>query len=443
MFGKIPQYAIKAIEILQGHGFQAHLVGGCVRDILMGREPQDYDINTNAMPQEMRQVFAGYRQVDTGIRHGTLSVWIDGHQLEITTYRSDGKYSDGRHPDQVRLGVDLTEDLRRRDFTINAMCWSPNRGMTDLFGGAEDLTNRVIRCVGNPEERFTEDALRILRALRFAAVLDGHIDPATDMALRKMAPTLDKVSRERCSVELVKLLLGPGAGRIIMDYPEVLDQVIPGMAVMKGYEQQNPYHCYTLLEHTARVVDAVPAEPVDRLAALLHDLAKPECCTSDAQGVAHYKGHQARGAEIARGVLQNLRMDGDTIDAVVQLIRHHDDNVDGISEAGVRRMLGNLGTQAFDRLMWLKKADNMAQNREKSDRIPNLDRICTLKEEILAANKPFNRGQLAVTGRDLADLGIKEGPVVGVILEQLLELVIEEQLPNTKEALLQHISNII
>lgn len=440
VINKIPQFALEAIEVLEAHGHSANLVGGCLRDILLGREPGDYDINTSAMPEETQKAFAGYHQVDTGIKHGTVSVWIQGQQVEITTYRNDGTYSDGRHPDQVSLGAELAEDLKRRDFTINAMCWSPKKGLVDLFGGEQDLKVPVIRCVGNPWERFSEDALRILRALRFASVLDGQIHQDTDKAIRELAPTLDKVSRERCAVELVKLLKGPGAFRIIMEYPQVLDVVVPGIGRMEGYDQQNPYHCYTLLEHTATVVKNVPPTTVDRLAAFLHDIAKPLCRTVDEKGIAHYKGHQAKGAEVAQGILENLRLDRSTIQQVVTLIKHHDDNVDGITEAGIRRMLGRLGEDAFDHLMHLKKADNLGQNRERSNRIPNLERVCLVKEEILANEKPYKLNQLAVNGADLMELGFKPGPQMGKTLEKLLDLVIEGDLSNTKEELIKYLN---
>lgn len=436
MFSKVPQYALRAIEILQGHGFQAHLVGGCVRDILMGREPQDYDINTNAMPQQMQRAFEGYRQVETGIKHGTLSVWIENHQVEITTYRRDGKYSDGRHPDSVELGAELRDDLARRDFTINAMCWTPQGGLVDMFGGQEDLINRTIRCVGDPEERFREDALRILRALRFASVLDAQIEPHTDAAVRSMAELLNRVSAERCAVELTKLLCGSAAGRVVQAYPAVLDTILPGLGQMRGYNQDNPHHCYTLLEHTARVVDAVPPQPVERLAALLHDMGKPACRTVDQAGIAHYRGHVDVSAEMARQILEGLRFDGATVEAVVQLVKHHDVNVDNISEAGIRRMMGRLGVETFDMLISLKKADNLAQNRELSDRIPNLERICSIEQQILEKQSPYKLSQLEINGDDLIDIGYKPGPAVGNVLRELLDMVVEARISNSREALL-------
>ncbi len=436
MFSKVPNYALRAIEILQGHGFQAHLVGGCVRDILMGREPQDYDINTNALPRQMQHAFEGYRQVETGIKHGTLSVWIDGHQVEITTYRRDGKYSDGRHPDWVELGVELREDLARRDFTINAMCWTPQAGLVDIFGGREDLAGRTIRCVGNPRERFNEDALRILRALRFASVLDAQIEPHTDAAVRSMAELLNRVSAERCAGELSKLLCGTAAGRLVQAYPAVLDTILPGLGQMVGYNQNNPHHCYTLLEHTARVVDAVAPQPVERLAALLHDIGKPACRTLDRAGIAHYRGHEKVSAEMARQILEGLRFPGATVDAVVQLVRHHDVDVDHISDAGIRRMMGRLGAEAFDKLISLKMADNLAQNRELSDRIPNLERIRQAEQEILAGQEPYKLSQLEINGHDLIDIGYKPGPAVGRVLRKLLNMVIENRIPNSRQALL-------
>ncbi len=436
MFGNVPGDVLTVLDSLKRAGFEAYLVGGCVRDFLMGREPKDYDINTSALPEDVHRIFGQDTCVDTGLQHGTVTVVLSGMPIEVTTFRSDGDYSDSRHPDSVTLGVPLTEDLRRRDFTINAMCWSPEGGIKDFFDGRGDLEKRVIRCVGDPRQRFREDALRILRAVRFASVIEGTIEPETERAMIELLPTLDRVAPERKAVELSKLLCGEGAGRVLMLYPEVIDRVVPGILRMKGYDQNNPYHRYTLLEHTAGVLDAAPPTREERLAALLHDIAKPLCRTTDEKGVSHYKGHPLRGEEIARKTLTELRFDNKTIDTVCVLVRNHDNAVRGLSDGGVRRMLARVGSDNFFRLIDLMKADNKAKDLSYWDNTPAILNVEERGRRMLAEGQCLSLGQLAINGRDLEALGFKSGPDMGRELKKLLDLVIEDPALNTRETLM-------
>ena len=336
-----PAPALAAIARLRAAGFPAYLVGGCVRDTLLGRVPGDWDITTAALPEQVEAVFAGERIIETGLKHGTVTVLMDGLPLEITTFRTEAAYSDHRHPDAVAFTPSLTEDLARRDFTINAMAWTRentgdglNAGLQDPFGGQADLGKKLIRCVGDPHKRFEEDALRILRALRFASQLDFTIDPATAAAAHALRDTLALVSRERIAVELTKLLCGPAARRIIVEYWEILSVPLPELAPMAGLDQRNKHHCYDVLEHSAAAVEAVPPEKLLRWAALLHDVAKPACFTVDEAGRGHFYGHAKRGAPMAREIMTRLRFDKDTVNRVAQLVELHDYPIDPPVEEG-------------------------------------------------------------------------------------------------------------
>ena len=361
-----PAPALEAIARLREAGYEAYLVGGCVRDALLGRAPGDWDITTAALPEQVEAVFTGERIIETGLKHGTVTVLLDGKPLEITTFRTEAAYSDHRHPDAVAFTPSLTEDLARRDFTINAMAWTLENtgdgslcstkasvfsddcitqrtvpcvplekrgegmedGLQDPFGGQADLERKLIRCVGDPYKRFEEDALRILRALRFAAQLDFAIDPATAAAAHALRGTLDLVSRERIAVELTKLLCGPAARRIVVDYWEILSIPLPELAPMAGLDQRSKYHCYDVLGHCAAALEAVPPEPVLRWAALLHDVGKPACFTVDEAGRGHFYGHAKAGGPMAREIMTRLRFDRDTVNRVSRLVELHDYPID-------------------------------------------------------------------------------------------------------------------
>ena len=460
-----PSPALAAIERLREAGFPAYLVGGCVRDALLGREPGDWDIAAAALPEQVEAVFAGERIIETGIRHGTVTVLLEGLPLEITTFRTEAAYSDHRHPDAVAFTASLEEDLARRDFTINAMAWSPDEtplirhgfavppspegegsagspewgGLVDPFGGQADLERRLIRCVGDPFARFNEDALRILRALRFAAQLDFSIDPATAEAALALRETLGLASRERVAAELTKLLRGPAVRRIVTEHWPILAVVLPELAPMAGLDQRSPYHCYDVLEHSAAAAEAVPPEKLLRWAALLHDVGKPACFTLDEAGRGHFYGHAKVSAELTRAALTRLRFDKDTVNRVTALVELHDYPIDpptGSPERAVRKLLGRLGQEDFFRLLELKRADALAHHPDCRGRVAACDRMEDLARRLLAERACFSLGDLAVNGSDLLALGFPRGPEIGAALNAALEAVLSGDLPNDREALL-------
>ena len=436
----LPQPALSALEQLNTAGYEAFLVGGCVRDWLMGREPGDYDITTSATPEQVEAVFAGQRIIETGLKHGTVTVLQEGLPLEITTYRRDVSYSDHRHPDAVCFTPSLTEDLARRDFTVNAMAWSPAQGLVDLYGGRKDLEAGIIRCVGDPDARFTEDALRILRALRFASVLGFDLDPDTAGAALEKRQLLTLVSRERIAVELTKLVCGKQVGRIVTEHWPVLAVPVPELAPMAGFNQHSKYHCYDVLTHCAVAAETAPADRITRWAALLHDVGKPACFTRDERGRGHFYGHAGHSAHLTERILTRLRFDRDTVRRVTALVALHDypiDPTEGSPARAVKKLLNRLGEEDFFRLLDVKRADALAHAPAYRGRTAACDRLETLARELLAAEACFSLKDLAVNGRDLQALGIPPGPELGRILETLLDAVLSDRLPNQREALLE------
>ena len=446
---ELPREVSGLIDRLEQAGYSAYAVGGCVRDTLLSLHPHDWDLCTSARPEEMQAVFRGERLAETGLKHGTLTVVIDHHPYEITTFRTDGTYTDHRHPDSVTFVEDVSGDLARRDFTVNAMAYSPRTGLVDLFGGRRDLENRVIRCVGTPADRFREDALRILRALRFASAYDFTLEAETDKALRLLAPTLKTVAAERIQAELLKLLCGPGAGRILRAYPDVLTVIIPEIGPMVGYDQRNHHHHFDLWEHTVQAVENMPAEPDLRLTMLLHDTGKPAVCTVDDRGEAHYRGHQAASAVIAERVTDDLRCDRKTRDRVIRLVRYHDiplrtdSGAVNLDRSFLLRRLNRFGEEDFRALILIHRADRIATGhspREREDR-RMAERIAAL--DALLAEKPcFTLKDLAVNGNDLQAMGLK-GPAVGDALKQLLEAVMDGKVPNEKAQLNEFVTKFI
>ena len=432
---ELPAEIGEVLRRLEAAGYPAYLVGGCTRDSLLGRVPKDYDITTAALPAETEAVFRGERVIETGLRHGTVTVLLNGTPVEITTFRVDGAYSDGRHPDAVSFTPSLREDLARRDFTVNAVAWRPSEGYVDPFGGEEDIRRGIIRCVGEPERRFSEDALRVLRALRFAAELDFSVDEPTAAALLRCREGLKRVSPERISTELRKLLCGPAARRVLLACPEVLGTVIPELLPLVGLDQRNPYHCYDAWEHTAAAVEAVPPEPVLRLAALLHDVGKPDCFSLDAQGVGHFYGHPERGAEIADRVLRRLRFDNALRERVTLLVAKHDLPISSEKKT-VRRLLNRLTPEVFFQLTALRRADLLAHAPEKRGQTAELDAMEAAARTLLLENSCFTLGSLALRGDDLRAAGMAPGPALGAALRRGLEAVMDGVVPNEKAALL-------
>ena len=423
----------KAIEILESRGFEAYFVGGCVRDTLMGLEVSDTDITTSALPEETLEAFDGLRVIPTGIKHGTVTVLIEGEPIEITTFRSDGEYSDHRHPETVTFSRRLEDDLMRRDFTVNAMAYSKRTGLIDLYGGKSDIENKLIRAVGDPLARFDEDALRILRAVRFASQKCFSIEYATREAMIKRLPLLEFVSSERVFVELKKLIMGRGAVRAMLENPETVCAAVPALADSVGFEQNNPHHIYDVYEHTVRAVGFCPYEEDVRLAALLHDSGKPETY-SEKDGVGHFYGHTEASLRLAEQTLAALKCDNATRDTVLTLIKYHDPVIEP-SEKAVKRMLSKIGSDALLKLLSLKGADNLAQAPDCADRLARYDEIRDMITEIEAKNECFTLRSLAIGGDALIALGIPRGKRIGEILNILLSEVIDGKLQNTPDAL--------
>ncbi|MBR2592882.1 MAG: HD domain-containing protein [Oscillospiraceae bacterium] len=436
---RIPDQISRVIERLNRAGYEAYLVGGCVRDALLGNEPKDYDITTSALPEQTEEVFADYPVIETGIQHGTVTVLSDRTPVEITTYRIDSAYTDHRHPESVEFTSSLREDLARRDFTINAMAYHPTQGLVDCFGGQEDLRTCTIRCVGDPEERFREDALRILRALRFSSRYDSPIEPETEKAMRCCAPLLREISAERIASELNGILCGKGVRRILTEETGILGVPIPELLPMQGFDQHNEHHIYDVLTHTAVAVESVPPEKDLRLAALFHDIGKPPCFSLGEDGVGHFYGHAKKSEEIARTVLNRLKYDNATKDTVITLIRYHDMYMEE-TEKTVKRMLRKLGPENFRKLILINRADNMAQNPAYRERQAHYDRLSDLADKILSEEQCFSLKDLAVNGSDLIKEGYRPGPQIGEMLDEVLNLVIDEKLENRKPDILLFLS---
>ncbi len=431
----MPKNVDTAIDLLQSAGFEAYAVGGCVRDSLLGKTPNDWDITTSAKPEDMKSVFADFHCIDTGIKHGTVTVVIDGEPLEITTFRLDGEYEDNRHPKSVTFTSNLGADLGRRDFTVNAMAYSKMTGTVDLFGGQNDLKNKIIRCVGDPDRRFNEDALRILRALRFASALDFEIEEKTAQSLLKNRALLGNISEERIAKELLKLVCGKGAKRILTDFAPVLFEILPELQPMYKNSHDNPHHCYDIYEHTLIAVESIDPEPTLRFAMLLHDCGKPAVKKFDENGVAHFYGHQRISAEISAQILARLKVSNKFRDEILFLVSNHDrwelyENTEKMS-----RYLSKFGLDGVLNLLKVMRADVLAQSPEYRYR---LDQIADAEETAknLAAQKPcLSLSELQINGRTLMDIGIPQGRKLGAVLAQLLDEVIDGVTKNTQEAL--------
>ena len=431
----MPKNVDTAINLLQSAGFEAYAVGGCVRDSLLGKTPNDWDITTSAKPEDMKSVFADFHCIDTGIKHGTVTVVIDGEPLEITTFRLDGEYEDNRHPKSVTFTSDLGADLGRRDFTVNAMAYSKMTGTVDLFGGQNDLENKIIRCVGDPDRRFNEDALRILRALRFASALDFEIEEKTAQSLLKNRALLGNISEERIAKELLKLVCGKGAKRILTDFAPVLFEILPELQPMYKNSHDNPHHCYDIYEHTLIAVESIDPEPTLRFAMLLHDCGKPAVKKFDENGVAHFYGHQRISAEISAQILARLKVSNKFRDEILFLVSNHDRWELYENTEKMPRYLSKFGLDGVLKLLKVMRADVLAQSPEYRYR---LDQIADAEETAknLAAQKPcLSLSELQINGRTLMDIGIPQGRKLGAVLAQLLDEVIDGVTKNTQEAL--------
>ncbi|MFG6337991.1 MAG: CCA tRNA nucleotidyltransferase [Lachnospiraceae bacterium] len=433
---QLPEKVHKIIDTLEEAGFEAYAVGGCVRDSILGREPDDWDITTSAKPEEMKRLFP--RTVDTGIKHGTVTVLLGGEGFEVTTYRIDGTYEDGRHPSEVTFTSNLKEDLLRRDFTINAMAYNERDGLVDLYGGLADIDKQVIRCVGDAVERFEEDALRMLRAVRFSAQLGYRIDEVTGEAVKALAPNLQKISAERIRVELVKLVTSPHPDYLRTAYElGITAQVLPEFDLCMETPQRHRHHCYDVGEHILHSMLGVEPDKVLRLGMLFHDIGKPQTLTVDPDGTTHNKRHPLEGEKITRKVMRRLKFDNDTTDKVTKLVLYHDYDI-APTEAGVRRAVNRIGEDIFPMIFTVRRADIAAQSDYmREEKLAKVAYIEKLYREVLARRDAVTLKDLAISGNDLIAGGMPPGRQIGETLSALLERVLDDPSLNTREILLK------
>lgn len=434
----LPEYVRRCVDALETAGFEAWAVGGCVRDAALGRTPQDYDVCTNALPDQTREVFREYDMYLAGLKHGTVSVICGGNVVEITTFRTEGEYLDSRHPQWVAFVPDIREDLARRDFTVNAMAWSPARGLCDPFGGREDLERGILRAVGDPGTRFREDALRILRGVRFAVRYNLSVEEQTLRAMEELTPLLDALSRERVFAELSGILPLISAEQMIAFAP-ILSAAIPELKPMVGFDQRSPHHAYDLYTHTARVTAGVPAEPVLRWAALLHDVGKIDTFTLDATGRGHFYGHASKSAELANGILRRLKAPNALREQAVTLIEHHMTKLEE-DERLLKRRIRSLGWETLENLLLLQEADMGSKGTGVRGEMDQFPRIRAMLDYIRRQEACLSLKDLKVNGHDLMALGLR-GKQIGAMLERLLDCVLEGRLPNEREALLEAAKN--
>lgn len=438
---RLPPYVLELIERLEDRGFEAWAVGGCVRDALLGLEPHDYDLCTNACPEQVRDCLSDYRQVLAGLKHGTVGIVTDDGVVEITTFRAEGGYDDGRHPGWVQFVDAVEADLARRDFTINAMAYSPTRGLRDPFGGQADLENRILRCVGEPVKRFGEDALRILRGARFAARFDLTIHGETWQAMLDTADTLDTLARERVFEELTQLLLVVDAKTLCALAP-IVTRAVPALAPMVGFQQHSPHHSYDVFTHTAWVVQRVQRDPALKWAALLHDSGKPATFSMDDQGRGHFLDHAKVSAEIANRCLLELKAPTALREEAVWLASHHMTYFQPSTKA-LRRQLSRYPMERLTKLLSLHRADLLGKDAEDiTDALARLDQIAQLLAQLEQEEGRFTLRDLAVNGRDLLELGMSPGPEMKQMLHALLDQVLVEELPNEKESLLAYAQKV-
>lgn len=430
----LPEQIARCLQMLESAGYAAYLVGGCVRDDLMGIPPQDFDLCTAALPEQTAAVFAGIPQDLTGIRHGTVKLLMEGMEVEITTFRREGSYRDNRHPDWVEFVPDIREDLARRDFTVNAIAYSPSRGYVDPFGGRADLQSGILRCVGEPERRFREDALRILRGMRFAARFGFLPEPATQDAMIGLAPLTDALARERVYQELSGFLLKADVPNLLRFAP-ILAQVIPELSPTLGFLQHSPHHAYDVFTHTAHVTAAVAPVLSLRWAALLHDIGKVPCFSQDENGRGHFKGHAQVSAQMADAVLHRLHAPTQLRETAVWLIDHHM-TVLQPEEALLRRSLSRYGRERLELLLCLQEADMKGKGTREHENSQRYPRLREILSQLDAQEGRLTLKSLKINGNDLIALGMS-GRQIGDCLNRLLEQVLSGSLENEKSALIQ------
>ena len=433
----LPENALRCMQLLEEAGYRCYAVGGCVRDALLGLTPHDYDLCTSAQPEQIKQVFAAFPQIHAGEKHGTIGIIFPGSEVyEITTFRTEGDYKDGRHPDWVEFVTDITKDLARRDFTVNAMAYNPNEGFIDPFGGKADLKTKTLRAVGDPQLRFTEDALRILRGVRFCATYRLQPETQTQEAMCQLAPLMEHLARERVFDELCKLLIHIQPQHMAQFSP-IITQVIPELAAAIGFNQRNPHHIYDIYTHIAHVVGAVPPSLPLRWAALLHDIGKPETFTTDETGCGHFYGHAAVSAQMADQVLRRLKAPNELRQQVVTLVAQHMNYAEPDKKM-LRRRLSRLGEQTLQQLLALQEADTCSKGVISTKEQSYFLEIRKILDELLSENACLHLKDLAVNGHDLMALGYA-GPAIGKALHRLLEAVLNEEIENEKQALLHYL----
>ncbi len=431
----LPREVSMILNTLEENGYEAYAVGGCVRDVLLGRKPKDYDVASSALPEQVMECFSGFDTVGTGLRHGTVTVIVNGRSIEITTFRKDGAYTDRRRPDSVTFSSSIEDDLSRRDFTINAMAYNPEKGIVDLYGGQRDLFLRKIACVGNPSERFGEDALRIMRALRFASELEFNIERSTADAIHEMKELLREISLERISGELTGLLDGLAPFKPLTEFADVIAVIIPEIKPCIGFEQHNRYHVYDVWTHTAAAVERSEVQSDVRLALALHDIEKPSCFKMDDEGNGHFKGHEKASSETAEKILRRLRFPNETVSRVSTLIKYHyvtpidDDKV-------IKRLIAEIGEENFFLLTEVMKGDNRAKQSACLERARTVELMRKRAEKLIRENRCVKLSDLAADGNDMLELGFRNKEV-GAVLNELLSAVIDEKIPNERKALIE------
>ena len=432
-----------AIDTLKSKGFEAFLIGGSVRDFVMGLPIGDIDITTNATPDEVKQVFADFRVVETGIKHGTVTVLIDNEPLEITTYRSESTYSDNRHPDSVTFSKSLADDVVRRDFTMNGIAYDFDNGFCDLIGGLDDIKNHTIRCIGNAETRFREDALRILRAMRFASVLGFEIEEETKKAIHNCRELLKNISAERIREEFIKLICGKNAYNVLQEFSDVVTVFIPEIRECVDFEQKNRHHCFDVYTHTLKAVGLSPQNAIIRLALFFHDIGKPSVAHFDEKGEQHYYSHPKKSAEITEKIMSRLRFDNDTKNKVVTLVKMHDspimvNDMTKPDRKRLKKIMSQIGADLIFDLIEIKLCDNSAQNPEYFRGEDFYKETRDIVNEIINEKECFSIKHLAIDGNDLIALGYK-GKKIGETLQKLLTAVIDGKVENKKSELIKFI----
>lgn len=437
---KIPIEANELIHTLQSHGHSAYVVGGCVRDSILNRPIHDWDICTSATPDQMLTIFKDYKIIETGLQHGTVTVVVSGNAYEITTYRIDGTYSDNRRPDSVSFTNNLIEDLKRRDFTINAMAYNDNEGLIDPFHGLYDIEDKVIKCVGSPEERFNEDALRILRAIRFSCQLDFSIHPSIGWCIgyTDIKTNLNNISIERINSEFTKMIICKNFYDRLAKHYSLFTQIIPTLGNLVGFKQNNPYHEYDVFLHTYHALEKCESDDlIVKLAVFFHDFGKPHCYQDGDDGIRHFKGHGRISAEITNNIMRQLRFDNETREKVIELVYYHDATFE-VGKKYVKRWLNKIGEEQFRRLLEVRKADIKGQKSTiEKERIVKVSNIENLLNEVVKDNECFSLKELTINGQDLIDIGYKSGKKLGNTLNTILQMVIDEDIPNDREKLLQ------